>query len=151
MTKPYVIGAEQRVRASKVPCTASSLGRSVDTVLLESLSRCTDAFAGKKLIIASMRELSTPASSFLRWKSLVVNTHRLFPKRSPITNQQQLLLSRSLAQVRPEPPLEVWFTPSTPWRSPADDLLGSPGNGKDHKPPDERTLRLGKSTAPFLS
>jgi hypothetical protein len=98
-----------------------------------------------------MRKLSTPASSFFRWKSFVVNTHRLIVRRPPVTSLQQLLPSRHLAQVRTDPLSELWFTPSSPRRSLSEDLLGHPGNESDHKPPDERTLRLGKSEQFFLS
>ncbi len=89
-----------------------------------------------------MRKLSTATSSFLRWKSFVIGAHRLIVRGPRITS---FLPSRSLAQVRSEPFSELWFTPSSPGRTPADDLLGFPGNGHDHKPPDERTVRLGKS------
>lgn len=92
-----------------------------------------------------MRKLSTPASSFFRWKSFVVNSHRLIAQAPPTAALQQFLPARHLAQVRTDPLSELWFTPSSPRKSPADDLLGSQGNGCDHKPPDERTLRLGKS------
>ncbi|KIW99387.1 uncharacterized protein Z518_11375 [Rhinocladiella mackenziei CBS 650.93] len=56
---------------------------------------------------------------------------------------------RYLAQVRSEPISEVWFTASAPKSGPADELLGTTpprSNGtQDHKPPDERLLRLGKT------
>jgi hypothetical protein len=99
----------------------------------------------EKLTIASMRKLSTPVSSFFRWKSFVVNTHRLIAQAPPTAALQQFLPARYLAQVRTDPLSELSFTPSSPRKSPADDLLGSQGGGCDHKPPDERTLRLGKS------
>ena len=89
-----------------------------------------------------MRKLSTSASSFLRWKSFVTGAHRLIVRGPRITS---FLPSRNLAQVRSAPFSELWFTPSSPGRTPADDLLAFPGNGNDHKPPDERTVRLGKS------
>jgi hypothetical protein len=93
-----------------------------------------------------MRKLSTPSASFLRWKTFILHTHRLLV--APTLRQRPQ--SRSLAQVRPEPFSELWFTPSSPWRGPADELLspspGLAGNGSDHKPPDERILKLGKST-----
>jgi hypothetical protein len=110
---------------------------------------CANAFAVEKLTVASMRKLSAPASSFFRWKSFVVNTHRLIVRGPHIPALQQLLPSRHLAQVRTEPLSEVWFTPASPRRSPADDLLGYPGNGSDHKPPDDRILKLGKSEQSF--
>src|SRR2546421_318410 len=102
-----------------------------------------------ELAIASMRKLSTPALSFFRWRSFVLNTDRVVQRAPPVVIPHKSLPSRHLAQVRTEPLSEVWFTSSSPKRSPADDLLGSPGNGGDHKPPDERTLRLGKSKWSF--
>lgn len=91
-----------------------------------------------------MRKLSSPSASFLRWKSLIIHTHSLIVAPTPAL--RQLPQSRNLAQVRSEPFSELWFTPSSPGRGPADELLGPPaGNGSDHKPPDERTLKLGKS------
>jgi hypothetical protein len=66
-----------------------------------------------------------------------------------ISSLRQVVPKRHLAHVRPEPISEVWFTSSSPRTGPADDLLGSnlPGrNGTDdHKPPDERLVKLGKS------
>jgi len=96
-----------------------------------------------------MRKLSTPALSFFRWRSFVLNTDRVVQRAPPVVIPHKSLPSRHLAQVRTEPLSEVWFTSSSPKRSPADDLLGSPGNGGDHKPPDERILRLGKSEWSF--
>lgn len=94
-----------------------------------------------------MRTISTPNTSFLRWKSFLVHTHRLLV--APVPALRQRPQSRSLAQVRPEPFSELWFAPSSPSRGPADELLGpSTGlaaDGGDHKPPDERILKLGKS------
>ncbi|KIV92698.1 hypothetical protein PV10_03970 [Exophiala mesophila] len=63
---------------------------------------------------------------------------------------RQVLTKRHLAQVRPEPISELWFTSSSPRLGPADDLLGNTegpvGNGNnDHKPPDERLIKLGKT------
>jgi hypothetical protein len=117
----------------------------VDKFSLIVCNLCINASVVEKLTIASMRKLSTPVSSFFRWKSFAVNTHRSIAKGLPTAALQQFLPARHLAQVRTDPLLEVWFTPSSPSKSPADDLLGSSGNGCDHKPPDERTLRLGKS------
>ena len=99
--------------------------------------------------LGSMRKLRTPnaPSSLLSGRSFVLNTHRQLFEHEPTLSLQALLPSRSLAQVRQEPFSDLWFTPSRPARSPADDLLGNngrPGNG-DHRPPDERTLKLGKS------
>jgi hypothetical protein len=133
------------VQAIELSCTASPLAHSCRTRPSYNLSPCANASAAGELTIASMRKLSTPASSFFRWKSFVLNTHRLVLRAPPVAILQQFLPSRHLAQVRTEPLSEVWFTPSSPSRSPADVLLGSPGNGMDCKPPDERTLRLGKS------
>ena len=61
---------------------------------------------------------------------------------------RQVLPRRSLAQVRPEPISEIWFTSSYPRSSSQDDLLGNasrPGDVQDNKPPDERLIKLGKS------
>jgi hypothetical protein len=131
------------------PTQLSPLAQSRRTRPSDYLSPCADASAAGELTIASMRKLSTPASSFFLWKSFVLNTHRFVLRAPPVAILQQFLPSRHLAQVRTEPLSEVWFTPSSPRRSPADDLLGSPGNGSDYKPPDERTLRLGKSEWSF--
>lgn len=66
------------------------------------------------------------------------------------TSLRQVLPRRYLAQVRPEPISELWFTAASPNLGPADELLGpsTPGNNgdEDHKPPDPRLLKLGKST-----
>lgn len=142
----YVIGSErQRSKLWNFPAQLSPLAQSRRTRPSDYLSLCANASAAGELTIASMRKLSTPASSFFRWKSFVLNTHRFVLRTPPVAILQQFLPSRHLAQVRTEPLSEVWFTPSSPRRSPADDLLGFPGNGSDYKPPDERTLRLGKS------
>jgi hypothetical protein len=65
------------------------------------------------------------------------------------TLPRQVLSRRHLAQVRPEPISELWFTSSFPRTGPEDELLGSstsrPGGAQDHKPPDERLIKLGKS------
>ena len=95
----------------------------------------------------SIRKLSSPLSSPLRWKSLVLHTNRLILQgtSAAIPSLRQTLPSRNLAQVRPEPLSELWFTSSFPNRGPADELLDPNGIGNDHKPPDERILKLGKS------
>jgi hypothetical protein len=85
---------------------------------------------------ASIRGLQTR-----RHKSAITGSHAL----------RQISPKRYLAQVRPEPISEVWFTASFPRSGPADELLGSSSSGgpngpDDHKPPDERLLKLGKST-----
>jgi hypothetical protein len=94
-----------------------------------------------------MRKLSTPNASFLRWKSLIIHTHRLLVAPTPAL--RQLPQIRNLAQVRSEPFSELRFTPSPPARGLADELLNPSGgparDGRDHKPPDERILKLGKS------
>ncbi|ERF73159.1 hypothetical protein EPUS_03000 [Endocarpon pusillum Z07020] len=96
-----------------------------------------------------MRKLLIPntPTSLLSGRSFVLNTRWQLFEHEPTLTLQALLPSRSLAQVRQEPFSDLWFTPSRPARSPADDLLGNngrPGNG-DHRPPDERTLKLGKT------
>jgi len=93
-----------------------------------------------------MRKPVAASSSSFRWRSLVLHTHRLLVRRSP-ASFRQTLFRRTLAQVRPEPWSELWFTASLPGRSPADELLRQAGSGNDHKPPDERTIKLGKSTS----
>lgn len=68
------------------------------------------------------------------------------------SSTRQVLPKRHLAQVRPEPLSELWFTSSSPRSSPEDELLGSstlrPTGSQDHKPPDERLIKLGKSMFP---
>ena len=82
--------------------------------------------------------------------------HRLqFPWHNPLPLTHSLAIDglqpnpprRNLAQVRQEPLGELWFTSSHPTRSPADDVLNPPNPGppNDHKPPDERTIKLGKT------
>ncbi|KIW44221.1 uncharacterized protein PV06_05248 [Exophiala oligosperma] len=63
------------------------------------------------------------------------------------SSPRQILPKRHLAQVRPEPLSELWFTASSPRFGPADELLGTPPPGKDndHQPPDKRLLKLGKT------
>ncbi|KAK5050067.1 hypothetical protein LTR84_004187 [Exophiala bonariae] len=62
---------------------------------------------------------------------------------------RQVLSKRYLAQVRPEPLSELWFTSSSPRSGPEDELLGSSplrsGGAEDHQPPDERLIKLGKT------
>ena len=73
---------------------------------------------------------------FCRHKSSAAGSHPL----------RQVPPRRYLAQVRPEPISEVWFTAASPRFGPADELLGPPpGNNADHQPPNERLLKLGKS------
>ena len=103
--------------------------------------------------LGSVRKLPTPTATtqFLSGaRSFVLNTNlnRQLFEHEPALALRTLLPSRALAQVRQEPWSELWFTPSRPARSPADDLLGDsgrPGSNGDHKPPDERSLKLGKS------
>ncbi|EXJ93711.1 hypothetical protein A1O1_02104 [Capronia coronata CBS 617.96] len=76
--------------------------------------------------------------------------HRLRSTTAANQYLRQVFPKRHLAQVRPEPISEVWFTASSPRIGPADELLGppTPGNSnekQDHPPPDERLLRLGKT------
>jgi Mitochondrial protein up-regulated during meiosis len=100
--------------------------------------------------LGSMRKLpiTTITSPFASGRSFLLNAHRQLFEYESALSLRTLLPSRSLAQVRQEPFSELWFTPSRPARSPADDLLGKnrvPGSNGDHKPPDERSLKLGKS------
>lgn len=93
-----------------------------------------------------MRKLPPSSTSrLLRWRSPQPIVHHWLASEETAASQPSS--RRSLAQVRPEPLDEIWFTSSAPRRSPADDLLGSTATGPngDHKPPDERTLKLGKS------
>ncbi|ETN43873.1 uncharacterized protein HMPREF1541_11004 [Cyphellophora europaea CBS 101466] len=57
--------------------------------------------------------------------------------------------SRALAQVRPEPLHELWFTSSAPRQSPSSSVLsenhGPDSTNSDHPPPSERTLALGRT------
>lgn len=89
-----------------------------------------------------MRTVSTfSPAAISRWKRLIQILSR------PNTS------SRTLAQVRSEPFSELWFTAASPTRlgarTPAEEILRSnEGNGTpggDHKPPDERTVKLGQS------
>jgi hypothetical protein len=101
--------------------------------------------------LGSMRKLPAPTTTtaVLTGRGFVLNTTRQLLEHEPVLALRPLFPSRSLAQVRQEPLSEFWFTPSSPARSPADDLLGNnagPGTSGDHKPPDERTLKLGKSS-----
>ena len=86
--------------------------------------------------------LSLPHRLRFTWRNPLPLTHLLdidgLPGNPP---------RRNLAQVRPEPLEELWFTSSNPTRSPADDILNPPNAGpfNDHKPPDERTIKLGKT------
>lgn len=94
----------------------------------------------------------TTAGSALRWKSFVQNATPLMLalRGSSIRIAPPKITSRSLAQVRDETFSDVWFTPAAPLLSPADELLG-PGGSGNRKPPDERTVKLGKSMyTPFL-
>lgn len=92
-----------------------------------------------------MRKIPVTTLTFLRWKSFVVNAHRSIAESAPNPILRQTIPTRHLAQVRHEPFSELWFTSSSPFCGPADDLLDPAGNGRDHKPPDERTVRLGKT------
>jgi len=102
-----------------------------------------------------MRTVSTTSpAAFSRWKKLL----RILTGRSPYLAFPS---SRTLAQVRSEPFSELWFTAAVPTnatnnsrdelvdtpfvRSEGSPAGGLPNNGNDHKPPDERTLKLGKS------
>lgn len=51
-------------------------------------------------------------------------------------------VKRTLANIREFQDRDVWFSNSIPCPQVSD---SGPGSGKDHKPPDERTLKLGKS------
>ncbi len=90
--------------------------------------------------------LSLPRRLLFQWRPPIPFTNRLLVVEDLCQTQHPP--RRYLAQVRPEPLGELWFTSSSPRRSPADDILNpqgpSPPNGH-HKPPDERTLKLGKT------
>ncbi|KAH0828396.1 hypothetical protein FOPE_01606 [Fonsecaea pedrosoi] len=99
--------------------------------------------------ITTTTKCAAPAAS--RWASICPNQAQFLRRHKSTTasgggSLRQVLPKRHLAQVRPEPISEVWFTSASPRFGPDDDLLGSPapGNSNDHKPPDERLIRLGK-------
>ncbi|KIW28962.1 uncharacterized protein PV07_04813 [Cladophialophora immunda] len=102
-----------------------------------------------------MRKLPTTpkcAAPASRWASSYPNQAQLLRRHrstaSGGASLRQVLPKRHLAQVRPEPISEVWFTSTSPRTGPEDDLLGPPtpgNNNNDHKPPDERLIRLGKT------
>ncbi|KIW92924.1 uncharacterized protein Z519_06773 [Cladophialophora bantiana CBS 173.52] len=91
---------------------------------------------------------AAPAS---RWASIHPNQVQLLRRHKSTASGggslRQVLPKRHLAQVRPEPISEVWFTAASPRFGPENDLLSPPasGNSSDHKPPDERLIRLGKT------
>lgn len=104
-----------------------------------------------------MRKLSVTSISLrrLQWQRTsisplssnlpAIDDHRPFPLL-----YQQSPPRRNFAQVRPEPLGELWFTSSAPTRSPTDDILQPPpssstGPSSDHRPPSERTLKLGRT------
>lgn len=101
---------------------------------------------------------TTSPAALPRWKRLLRILTRPNPSLSSLSSLSSLPI-RSLAQVRSEPFSELWFTaavPATAARRPPSDLQcgpfvrsesihGGPSNGGDHKPPDERTLKLGQS------
>ncbi|OAG45132.1 hypothetical protein AYO21_00480 [Fonsecaea monophora] len=100
--------------------------------------------------ITTTTKCAAPAAS--RWASICPNQAQFLRRHKSTTasgggSLRQVLPKRHLAQVRPEPISEVWFTSASPRFGPDDDLLGSPapGNSNDHKPPDERLIRLGKT------
>ncbi|KAL8848531.1 MAG: hypothetical protein Q9198_011186, partial [Flavoplaca austrocitrina] len=108
-----------------------------------------------QMTTGQMRTVWTTSPAALpRWKRLLRILTRPNPSLSPLP-------IRSLAQVRSEPLSELWFTAAVPVngaRRPASDLdcgsfvrsesiNGGPSNRGDHKPPDERTLKLGQSVA----
>jgi len=106
-----------------------------------------------QMTIGQMRTVwSTSPAALPRWKRLLLILTRPNPSLSSLS-------IRSLAQVRSEPLSELWFTAAVPAnaaRRPPSDLdcgpfvrsesiNGGPSNRGDHKPPDERTLKLGQS------
>jgi hypothetical protein len=110
-----------------------------------------------------MRSLPSPrtcavstARPATRWAVLPAARSSWTPRRCRSTSVgshslRQVFPKRHLAQVRPEPISDVWFTAASPRRGPADELLETkkPGIDDDHKPPDERLIRLGKSARLF--
>lgn len=105
---------------------------------------------------AQMRTVSTTSPAAIsRWKRLFRILSR--PGANPFA-----LASRSLAQVRSEPFSELWFTAAVPAKVStgtnydvqsgpfvrSEGITGIGGNRSDHKPPDERTVKLGKSRLP---
>lgn len=109
-----------------------------------------------QMTTGQMRTVWTTSPAALpRWKRLL----RILTRPNPSLSSLSSLPIRSLAQVRSEPFSELWFTAAVPAdaaRRPPSDLEGGPfvrsesinggpSNGRDHKPPDERTLKLGQS------
>lgn len=102
---------------------------------------------------------TSPATALPRWRQFLrlLSNHTTLPT----------LPTRSLAQVRSEPLSELWFTAAFPAKlqyaakNPDSDIAadepilqsiedalphtGGPGSNKDHKSPDERTIKLGKT------
>lgn len=108
------------------------------------------------MTVTPMRPLSTISTAALSpWKRLL----RIFGSR-PDQNLS-LLPIRTLAQVRSESLSELWFTAAVPAGSTPrtqaqqelgagpfvrlDGINGGGLPGGDQKPPDERTMKLGKS------
>ena len=95
-----------------------------------------------------MRKLHAPSASAT---SLLRATLNPQPWRFPLL-ASLAASSRQLAQVRPEPLHELWFTPNNPRRAPngtePNSLLPNqpgPGQNNDQPPPSERTLALGRT------
>lgn len=95
---------------------------------------------------------------FSTWRSIVLTTQALLVHDSLASKvaTNKITSNRTLAQVRPEPLSELWFTASFPAKSDIEytdghlssvSLSEKSGSGKDHKPLDERTLKLGKSAS----
>ena len=102
------------------------------------------------MTISQMRKLTLPTcpSSALRWTTFGRDATPRLPPVVGTSTAATAPTRRSLAQVRHDPVSEVWFTPSIPAISPADGPLATHGS-RDHKPPDEKRLKLGKSTHPL--
>lgn len=95
-----------------------------------------------------MRRLTRSSSASLRWKSIIDQNQRLLVHQNEKHSSGRLLPKRNLARVRSEPLSELWFTSSLPQFRESEGLtnpFNSPNIDDGHKPPDERTIRLGKS------
>lgn len=92
------------------------------TSALKSTVRATQSIESSSS--AQQRALLSPA---VRWLQRKQQQHRGLAK---VNNGKELGLAH-----------DVWFNSTGPSAYPAE----GPGSGLDHRPPDERTLKLGKS------
>jgi hypothetical protein len=105
----------------------------------------------------SMRKITTLSSSSLASTATPTQSacvRRIWRTRPTRTaTRLSTIPRRSLAQIRPEPLHELWFTSSAPGSSPSTPLsydapeppAAGSKNNRDHSKPSERTLALGKT------